>query len=248
MGESLHRSSDWPRCSKCLRPVAWPTSIVKLYISALCEIHYVSLCLSVFLLDFNQSGPTVRLLACEQNVFMLSYFRDDAYPVVVLHWCFRSPVVPKRSVFCRVEAPKLHSALNRFLTLTRGDRNSRLTSCQCLHLLCVSQHQFQPGRLPHLRVQRPRHGAHLCCRGPQKKQTVKVCLCETAASIFRHRADRNVWIWFFFFFSNQKSFQAKSPDFLFFIFSAAVIKQSRGKWEPPLAPVRLWNCRCSTEL
>lgn len=54
--------------------------IVKLDIPALpltleCEIHYVSLCLSVFLLDFYQSGPTVRLLAYKQNVFMLSYFR-----------------------------------------------------------------------------------------------------------------------------------------------------------------------------
>lgn len=43
-------------------------------------------------------------------------------------------------------------------------------------LFCIFQHQFQSGRIPHLRVQRPRHSAHLCCRGPQKEQTVKVSL------------------------------------------------------------------------
>lgn len=40
----------------------------------------------------------------------------------------------------------------------------------------VFQYQFQPGRISHLCVQWPRHSAHLCCRGPQKEQTVEVSL------------------------------------------------------------------------
>lgn len=54
--------------------------IVKLDIPALpltlqYEIHYVSLYVFVSLLDFNQSGPTVCLLAYKQKIFMLLYFR-----------------------------------------------------------------------------------------------------------------------------------------------------------------------------